>query len=76
MIERKVWSVSQLVSQSVYIYQSINWNDDLERDTSPLITEAPLEAGTSPLITEAPLEEDSSPQVIEEGILLKEKPFK
>ena len=45
-IERKVWSVSQLVSQSVSIYQSINWNDDLKRDTSPLLTEAPLEAGT------------------------------
>ena len=64
------------MSQSVCIYQSINWNDDLERDTSPLITEAPLEAGTSPLITEAPLEEDSSPQVIPlEGDAAKRETF-
>ena len=58
MIERKVWSVSQLVSQSVCIYQSINWNEDLERDTSPLITEAPLEADTSPQVI--PLEGDAA----------------
>ena len=54
--------VSQSVSQSVYIYQSINWNDDLEGDAyCPLITEAPLEGGTSPLITVSPMEEDTSP---------------